>query len=103
MSSFTTARLSEFNQLVTLYGSTLTYKGVNYSVVADPVEVEKAMANAGWQPETGSMFTILLANWLSSGMTNRSTFTYESCEWDVYKSRIDPVEPTVSFSANLKK
>ena len=101
--SFTAARQAEFNELVTLYGSTLTYKGVDYDVVADPVEVEKAMSVAGWQPDTGSMFTISLVDWLASGMTNRSTFTYESQQWDVYKSKIDPVEPTVSFSANLKK
>jgi hypothetical protein len=101
--SFTAARLAEFNELVSLYGSTITYKSVEYDVVADPVEVEKAMANSAWQPDSGSMFTISLVDWLASGMTNRSSFTYEGQTWDIYKSKIDPVEPTVSFSANLKK
>lgn len=101
--SFNAARLTEFTELVSLYGSTLTYKGVDYSVVADPVEVEKAMTNAAWQPDRESMFTISLTNWTSSGMTNRSTFTYQSLLWDIYRVKLDPVEPTVSFSANLKK
>jgi hypothetical protein len=99
------ARLAEFNAMAAsgMYGSSLSYGGADYACVADVVDIEKMMAQAGWQPESGSKFTMRATDWTASGMTNRSVFTYELLSFEIYKLVIDPKEPTVSFTANLKK
>jgi hypothetical protein len=61
------------------------------------------MAQAGWQPERGCSFSMRKTDWIASGMTNRSVFTYELFEFEIYKLKMDAVEPIVWFTANLKK
>lgn len=103
--TYATARLQAFDAMASagMYGSTLTYGGADYACVAEGVDVEKMMAQAGWQPDQGSTFSMRKTDWLTSGMTNRSVFTYELLSFEIYKLKIDPVEPVVWFTANLKK
>lgn len=103
--SYATERLAAFNAMADagMYGSTLDYGGTSYACVADGVDIERMMSQAGWQPERGCSFTMRKTDWLASGMTNRSVFTYELFEFEIYKLKIDAVEPIVWFTANLKK
>jgi len=103
--SYATERLAAFNAMAStsMYGSTLNYGGTDYACVAENVEIERMMAQAGWQPERGSNFSMRATDWTASGMTNRSVFTYELFEFEIYKLKMDPAEPIVFFSANLKK
>ena len=103
--SYATERLSAFNAMADagMYGSTLDYGGTSYACVADGVDIQKMMERAGWQPEQGCSFTMRKTDWLASGMTNRSVFTYELLPFEIYKLKIDAVEPIVFFTANLKK
>ena len=103
--SYATERLAAFNAMASagMFGSTLSYGGADYDCVAENVEVERMMAQAGWQPDQGSNFSMRKTDWLTSGMTNRSVFVYELFPFEIYKLKIDPQEPVVWFSANLKK
>ena len=103
--SYATERLAAFNAMASagMFGSTLSYGGADYACVADGVDVERMMAQAGWQPDQGSTFSMRKTDWLASGMTNRSVFTYELISFEIYKLKMDPVEPVVWFTANLKK
>jgi len=104
--SYATERLAAFNAMASagMFGSTLNYGGTDYACVAESVNVEKMMAQAAWQPERGSNFSMRLTDWTASGMTNRSSFTYQGYTFEINGSvKIDPVEPVVWFTANLKK
>ena len=103
--SFASERILAFNAMAaaSMYGSTLTHKGETFDCVTESVEVEKMMANAGWQPEQGSNFSMLKSDWLTSGMTNRSVFTFEAFEFEIYRFKLSAADSVVFFSANLKK
>lgn len=104
--TYAAARLEAFNAMASagMYGSTLSYGGTDYACVAENVEIERMMAQSGWQPERGSNFSMRATDWTASTMNNRSSFTYQGYTFEINGSvRIDPVEPVVFFSANLKK
>lgn len=104
--SYTSERLEAFNAMAAagMYGSTLSYGGTDYDCIAEGVDVEKMMSQAGWQPERASRFSVRSTDWTASGMTNRSVFTYQSRQFEINGSvKVDPVEPFVTFAANLKK
>lgn len=103
--SYATERLAAFNAMVAsgMYPSSLEYGGTTYDCTADGVDIERMMERSGWQPERGCSFTMRKTDWLASGMTNRSVFTYELLQFEIYKLKIDAVEPIVFFTANLKK
>ena len=103
--SFASERILAFNAMASgdMFGSTLGFGGTNYDCVADSVAIEKMMAQAGWQPERGCEFSMLKTDWITSGMTNRSVFTYEGFTFEIYLATLDAVDPIVSFTANLKK
>ena len=102
---YATERLAAFNAMAAsgMYGSTLSYGGTDYDCVAENVDVDRMMAQAGWQPERGCQFSMRASDWTASGMTNRSSFVYELFTFEIYKLKLDPKEPVVFFSANLKK
>ena len=111
--SYSSERLAAFDAMVAsgMYGSTLNFGGTDYDCIAEGVDIEKLMTQAAWQPERASKFSIRLTDWNASGMTNRSTFNYRAnpeaettFPFEINGSvKVDPVEPIVWFSANLKK
>jgi len=104
--SFASERILAFQAMAdpAMYGSTLTHKGETFDCVANSVVIEKMMAQAGWQPERGCEFSMLRTDWITSGMTSRSVFTYEGFTFEINEGfKLDAVDPIVFFTANLKK
>lgn len=104
--SYTSERLEAFNAMAAagMYGSTLSYGGTDYDCIAEGVDVEKMMAQAAWQPERAGRFSVRATDWTASGMASRVIFTYLCYQFQINDGvKIDPVEPFVTFAANLKK
>ncbi len=104
--SYTSERLAAFDAMVAsgMYGSKLIYGGTEYDCVAEGVDIEKMMTQAAWQPDRAGRFSIRATDWTASGMNNRSVFTYQGKQFEINGSvKVDPVEPFMTFSANLKK
>ena len=103
MSAFTEARSDEFEELLELYGSKLTYSDTDYYCLADPVESEKQMTPSAYQPDRMTQFSMRLADWTASGMGLRSTFTYLTKSYSIVTLKEDPADATVMFRAVLLK
>jgi hypothetical protein len=104
--SFASERILAFNAMASasMYGSTLAYKGTNYDCVADSVFVQKMMTQSAWQPDRGCEFSVLKTDWIASGMTSHSFFTYEGYTFEINEGlKLSSADSVVFFTANLKK
>ena len=103
--SYSAARIAEFNAMVDtgMYGGSLTFNGTAYAVVASGVNTTKGMAQAGWQPDQDATFSMLKTTFVTSALTHRSEFTYSDDTFQLVSITNDEKEPTIRFTAKLKK
>ena len=97
------ARTAEFAALIATRPDTVTVNGTAYNVVSSGARKEKGMAQAGWQPDQDVTFTMLRTNFVSSALSHRSEFTYSGDTFQLVSITDDDKEPTVRFTAKLKK
>ena len=101
--TYLAARTAEFAALIAARPDTLTVNGTAYNVISSGARKEKAMANAAWQPDQDSTFTMLRADFVTSTLSHRSDFTYSDDAFQLVSITDDDKEPTVRFTAKLKK
>ena len=97
------ARTAEFAALIAARPDTLTVSATAYNVISSGARKEKGMAQAGWQPDQDVTFTMLRTNFVSSALSHRSEFTYSGDTFQLVSITDDDKEPTVRFTAKLKK
>lgn len=105
--TYTAARLEAFNAMLAsgMYGGEeITVNGsASYDVIATTVEIQRGQTLSGYQPDRDVDIEIKKTDWTASGLAAKSNFSMGGKNYVVTKYKIADREPTVKFSAVLKK
>lgn len=100
---FRAAMLRAFEKKLVLWPATIIHAGVSYSVVAYPKEQSKNMTPSSYEERLPSNFQMLDSDFVKSGITTRSTITYQGKTHEVYAISSDPSDPAVELRTYLKQ
>lgn len=100
---FRAAMLRAFAKKLEIWPATITHNGVDYNVVAYPKEQSKNMTPSSYEERLPSNFQMLDSDFVKSGITTRSTITYQGKTHEVYAISSDPSDPAVELRTYLKQ
>lgn len=117
MSAFTDARLQEFRELLSLYGTTFTFNGKTFRCISPPRVKTKEMKRDNYQEEIPAEFTLTALDYIggvdpytntgpgfnNSGIVIHSYIIANGITFDVDDIITDDVEPTVILRAVRKQ